>query len=339
MNLELYRLKSEHGTIIKVPVPIQNSDPAKAADVVSYYFRRMTLGEWIHLQESSDDPKSIRSLIDKLYLEVGENSQELKSTLFRELDNRPALARSIISPIEKASEFDDDEKIESYYNRSLNLAYSNAVLLLQMIMKAFPAYKIHDILDMSAAELLQTAAWAETYLEKPFFTEFTFFHDKYKEMYRHEFKDDDKEDFEYTYEMHIENKNFILNGEKIKTKRDEFFTDDNGIMRRGDPEEYRIKKAYFRENMKRKQANLPPISLAQYYTHIQSEGIDPTIAMGPPEDHASQVGDLTHEAAQSSSMHLKQRLEQEKQMIMHGKKPAKSFNWEEDKKSDITWDK
>lgn len=338
MDLELYRLKSEYGTIIKVPIPFQNLETDEPPEVIDFYFRRLNLGEWLALRDNGGNTKFLRSTIEKLLLPYGPDSEQHKIRLFEELVKRTSLARSIIIPIEQESEFDDDVKIESYYAKSLELAYSNAVLVVQLIMKAFPSYTIKDILSMNAEELLQTAAWAEVYLEKPFFTEYTFFNDKYKQMYRKEFLNNSEEDFEYSYENHMALKHFILNGEKEVPKRDELFTDENGVVRRGDPEEYKIRKAYYRENMQRRRGNMPPLTLAEYYSKIQSEGIDPTDP-NIPQNRQNHEGDLTAEAAMSSSIHLQKRLEQEKMMRMQGKKPSRSFNWEEDRKSDLHWDK
>lgn len=91
--------------------------------------------------------------------------------------------------------------------------------------------------------------------------------------------------------------------------------------------------------MQRRQMNMPPITMAEYYTKIQNEGIDPLAAPPPELEGAAQKGDLTYEAAQNSKSQLSQILEHEKSLRMQGKTPSKHFSWEEDSKSDMTWDK
>ena len=329
----IYKLKAKYGKVIRVPIPTKLDAKGKMEQSTDFYFRRLSIGEWMDYQSDSTNALLIKSILSKALVHASKDDN-----LDVVLDRLPALAMSTIDSVSNGSDFSDDEAIMKIYHNALDLSTVNILLVCQMIIEAYPSYKIHEIMDMNSETLMKTAAFAETKLKQPYYTEYILQVDKFKEKYKSEFGlSNEKEDFEYTYELHIKYKHKMLFGDDVAQNENQFYFMDGGKIAKGDPSDYRKKKELFRENVKRKQQNLPPIGMAEFYSKHDGEGVDPTQPnMDPGSANKGQT--LQEAASKSASKSLRNVLSNEKELKMQGKTPSKTYDWRKDPAKDVTWD-
>ncbi len=308
--MKLIDYKYKYKSIIKYPVTHNEK-------TCVFYFRRMTLNEWLEYLNSSSDPIVIAGLLQTLCIEA-DSEIELGDIL----EESPGLPITIAKTISDHSDFANYEKARDIFRNAVVLANSPIAYVIQHIMVAFPSYKIEDILNTNADTFLLLAAFAESKQDKPAIVDYLLFNQLYRDEYMSEHNITD-EAFNYTYDIHLAT---LTDEESDATDKIETFVTDSGRVVRGNREEYLRKKAYEREMLRRRTAGLPPISMAKFFANMDIESLEQASA-----ENSHTEDDVSNISALQAKRDLQKKLQQDHDLQLSGATKRKTFSWQNDK--------
>ncbi len=305
-------LKQQHGTIVKIPLQTESGQSY-------YYFRLPKLGEWIEFEKNRTNSLMVCGLVNKLL--VYQESTDDIDTILTKSD---VIAFNIMNHIIPISGFNDANKLFELYETSRDLIYTVFHQLMQFIISVMPIYKISDIKQMSAEELMEVATFAETMARKPFYVEWIVKNKEYAKNFMVANDIKNEEDFIYDYDTHVEVRRMELGIQPLQQNNSKSFIDsETGRVIKADPDEYRRMKQQKLRELKQRRINSPNIDPRLLETDVES------LADMEPQKRSVEE-ELTMAAATQAKTSLARRLEIEKSMMLQGNGKRKHFNWNEE---------
>jgi len=314
-------LKIKYGSIVKLPIPI---NPERAdSRTVTCYFRLPTLGEWVSYEKNKTNKLSLDGLLQKLVVHQEQYDVSLESIL----ESSEMLSLNILNKLIPYTGFSDRDKLFEMYQESQNMMFTVHHQLMQFIISVLPIYKIGDLKQTDADELIEIATFAEALSKRPFYVEWIILGDEYAQSYMEANKIEDDGTFMYTYDMHINMKRQQLGMESQSVNDSKVFVDsETGRMIKGSQEDYRRAKQQKRAELMRlrnMKLQVPQDNENDYgsqeFAQQLNSGEEPT---------KEEV--LTQAAAISAERTLKQQLEYEKELQLSGINKQKHYSWDKE---------
>ena len=303
--MNIFELKSQYDVIIKIK---------------EYYFRRMSLGEWLSYIDNLNDTNAMGGILHSLL--IGQETDIALDTL---LSEQPGMIVSICQTIANQSDFGNQEKFYALYQKASRLSMTSIAAAIQHIMAAYPSYKLHEVLALNSDDFITAASFAETKLGYDGIIEFQLFKDLLEKKFREDNKIPDEQELDYSYEFHLKNAGVAYGSET--TPEEETFVTASGNIKRGNRQEYLKRQAYEKEALRRRAKGLPPVSAAKYFAELDSEGVDPA---GLEQRANAPANDVESAAAENAKVALHNKLARDKELSLKGVQKQNVFNWQND---------